>query len=42
MKKLNLGCGSKTPSGWINVDYAPGAKLSKIPLVNKLNMTKLK
>lgn len=29
--KLNLGCGSTTPEGWINVDYALGARLSKVP-----------
>ena len=36
--KLNLGCGSQVVDEWINVDYALGAKLSKIPffkLVNK-------
>ena len=39
MKKLNLGCGDKTPEGWINVDYAWGAK---IPLLNKLDITNVK
>ena len=29
--KLNLGCGDKTPEGWVNVDYALGAWLFKIP-----------
>jgi SAM-dependent methyltransferase len=35
--KLNLGCGSQTPEGWINVDYAVGAKLAKVPLVHIIN-----
>ena len=46
MLKLNLGCGDRTPDGWINVDYALGAWLFKIPgfrAVNKkvrlLNLT---
>ncbi|MBE0573824.1 methyltransferase domain-containing protein [Candidatus Dojkabacteria bacterium] len=42
MKKLNLGCGDETPVGWVNVDYAPGAKLAKIPLINKFSLTKVK
>lgn len=36
--KLNLGCGSVTPEGWLNVDYAVGAWCVKIPffpLINK-------
>ena len=37
MLKLNLGCGDKTPQGWINVDYALGAKLAKLPLFPSLN-----
>jgi ubiquinone/menaquinone biosynthesis C-methylase UbiE len=35
--KLNLGCGSNVVDGWINVDYALGAKLAKYPLFSKLN-----
>ena len=38
MIQVNLGCGSHTPDGWINVDYAFGAFLFKIPgfkLINK-------
>lgn len=35
--KLNLGCGSQTPDGWINVDYALGARLMKVPLFGILN-----
>ncbi len=40
-KKLNLGCGDIIPEGWINVDYAWGAKLAKVPLLNKLGVTNL-
>jgi SAM-dependent methyltransferase len=29
--KLNLGCGSRTPADWENVDYALGARLAKLP-----------
>ncbi|NJN52379.1 MAG: hypothetical protein HC809_12105 [Gammaproteobacteria bacterium] len=29
--KLNLGCGATTPVGWINVDYAFGARLARVP-----------
>jgi len=40
--KLNLGCGAQVISGWINVDYALGARLFKFPLFrwvnNKLNL----
>jgi len=35
--KLNLGCGSQVPDGWINVDYAMGARLTKIPFFRSLN-----
>lgn len=35
--KLNLGCGSQVPDGWINVDYALGARLAKIPFFRALN-----
>lgn len=31
--KLNLGCGSATPDGWVNVDFGPGARLNKIPIL---------
>lgn len=41
-KKLNLGCGDQTPEGWINVDYAWGAKIAKIPIFNGLGLTNLK
>ncbi len=35
--KVNLGCGGKTVAGWINVDYALGAKLVKLPFFRALN-----
>lgn len=31
--KLNLGCGGVAPPDWINVDYAVGARLRKIPVI---------
>ena len=39
--KLNLGCGSQTPDGWVNVDYSWGAIVAKIPFFPSIN-TKLK
>ncbi len=41
-KKLNLGCGGQTPEGWINVDYAWGAKIAKVPIINRFGLTNLK
>jgi SAM-dependent methyltransferase len=36
--KLNLGCGSQVPDGWVNVDYALGARLmKKIPVFRAFN-----
>lgn len=35
--KLNLGCGSHVPGGWINVDYALGARCARIPFFRSLN-----
>ncbi len=35
--KLNLGCGSSTPNGWVNVDYALGARLARIPMFRTVN-----
>ena len=35
--KLNLGCASRVVDGWINVDYALGARLAKVPLFRLLN-----
>jgi len=33
MIKLNLGCGPKTPDGWVNVDYWIGARLRQLPII---------
>ena len=30
--KLNLGCGLQVQEGWLNVDYALGARLTRLPL----------
>jgi predicted SAM-dependent methyltransferase len=35
--KVNLGCGSHTPEGWVNIDYAFGARLAKIPFFRFIN-----
>lgn len=35
--KLNLGCGSCVLDGWVNVDYALGARVMKIPFFRALN-----
>lgn len=35
--KLNLGCGSQVVDGWINVDYALGARVFKVPMFRLLN-----
>lgn len=35
--KLNLGCGSQVIDGWVNVDYALGARMAKIPLFKLIN-----
>jgi ubiquinone/menaquinone biosynthesis C-methylase UbiE len=35
--KLNLGCGAQVVDGWINVDYALGARLSKLLLFKFIN-----
>jgi predicted SAM-dependent methyltransferase len=37
LTKLNLGCGSQLPDGWINVDYAMGARFAKIPFFRAIN-----
>jgi predicted SAM-dependent methyltransferase len=34
--KLNLGCGSVRPDGWVNTDSSLNAHLQKLPLVGKL------
>jgi hypothetical protein len=35
--KLNLGCGPHVSSGWVNVDYAFGAHLMKLPGFRSIN-----
>lgn len=35
--KLNLGCGPQVLDGWVNVDYALGARLMKLPLLRAVN-----
>jgi len=35
--KLNLGCGSQVVTGWCNVDYSLGARLTQIPFFRTLN-----
>jgi predicted SAM-dependent methyltransferase len=35
--KLNLGCGSQVPDGWVNVDYALGARFMKVPFFRAFN-----
>lgn len=35
--KVNLGCGNHTPEGWVNIDYAFGARLAKIPFFHVIN-----
>jgi predicted SAM-dependent methyltransferase len=35
--KLNLGCGAQVADGWVNVDYALGARLLKIPSFQAIN-----
>ena len=35
--RLNLGCGSQVPEGWINVDYGLGARFMKIPFFRAFN-----
>lgn len=35
--KLNLGCGQQVVDGWVNVDYALGARFAKLPLFSLLN-----
>ncbi len=34
--KLNLGCGSVRPKGWINTDSSLNANIQKIPLIGKI------
>jgi len=35
--KLNLGCGSQLADGWINVDYALGARVMIVPFARRVN-----
>ena len=35
--KLNLGCGAHVVEGWTNVDYSPGARFSRVPLLRAVN-----
>lgn len=35
--KLNLGGARQTPAGWVNVDYALGARIAKLPLFLTVN-----
>jgi len=37
LTRLNLGCASQIVDGWINVDYALGARLAKMPFFRALN-----
>ena len=34
--RLNLGCGERTPRGWLNVDYSVGARLGRIPGLSRI------
>ena len=33
--RLHLGCADCTPSGWVNVDYALGARLARLPWIGR-------
>lgn len=35
--RLNLGCGGRTPEGWVNVDWALGARFAKVPFFRVAN-----
>ncbi len=35
--RLNLGCGRHMPPGWVNVDWALGARFAKLPLFRPVN-----
>ncbi len=35
--KLNIGCGSVHPNGWMNVDYSLGARFTRIPFYDFIN-----
>lgn len=36
VQKLNLGCGTTAPVGWINIDRSPGLLISRIPGLRRL------
>ena len=40
MIKLNLGCGSVRPFGWVNTDSSLNAHIQRIPFIGKV-MSKL-
>ncbi len=33
--RLHLGCADRTPAGWVNVDYALGARLANLPGIGR-------
>lgn len=35
--RLNLGCGAQVVDGWLNVDYAIGARLAKMPVLGRIS-----
>lgn len=34
--KLHLGCGTVIPEGWVNVDYALGARVRQVPVLGAI------
>lgn len=34
--KLHLGCGTVVPEGWVNVDYALGARVRNVPVLGAI------
>lgn len=36
-RKLNLGCATQIVAGWTNVDYALGARITKLPFFRTVN-----
>jgi predicted SAM-dependent methyltransferase len=36
LRRLNLGCGSVRPSGWINIDSSWNANLQRIPFIGQI------
>lgn len=37
MTKVNIGCGSVRPQGWVNIDYSLGGRLTRIPFYKLMN-----